>query len=959
MLASFGEATRTWFEAAFAAPTPAQVGAWAAISAGRNALVVAPTGSGKTLSAFLWSLDRLAAAPVPEEKQHRCRVLYVSPLKALAVDVERNLRAPLTGIRHTADAARGCPSPTSRSASAPATPRPTSAGALATTPPDILITTPESLFLMLTSQAREALRGVETVIVDEVHAVAGTKRGAHLALSLERLDALLDQPAQRIGLSATVRPIEEVARFLGGSHPVEVVAPGVRRRSGTSRSSSPSRTWASSAPTGRPTGGARGVRGRRAERRASIWPHVEERVVDLDRAAPLDDRLRQLPPPRRAPHRPLQRDRRRARRGRAPGSTTAAGRVAVRRPGRSQPGPPAQVMAQSGQSDGAPHGHRPRPPRLGLQGAAGAHRGRPQARPAALRGGHLQPRARHRHGRGRPGRADRVAAERRLAPCSGSAAPATRSARCPAACCCPSTAPTSCTPRSPSSGCAPGAIESLRVPGQPARRAGPAGRGRDRRSTSGTSTSCSTWSGGRRRTPPCRAAPTTRRSTCSRAATPATSSPSCARASSGTGSPARSPAGPGAQRLAVTSGGTIPDRGLFGVFLVGEKASRVGELDEEMVYESRVGDVFALGATSWRIEDITHDRVLVSPAPGQPGRLPFWKGDQLGRPAELGAAIGAFTRELGALDRDDGGGALPRRRPRRVGRGQPGRVPRRAARGDHASCPPTARCWSSGSATSSATGGWCCTRRSARRCTRRGRWRSAPGWPSATASTPRRCPPTTASCCASPRPTRTRRAPRCVVFEPDEIEDARHRRGRRLGAVRLPVPRVRGPGAAAAPPRPRPPLAAVAAAAAVGPAARRSRRSTRPSRSCSRRCASACRTCTTSRRWSALMTRPVLARGPGRRGRHRAAVAVRPVAAVRLRRGVHVRGRQPAGRAPRGRALPRPGAARRAAGPRRAARAARPGGARRARGGAAAARPRTARRATPRAWPTCSGCSAR
>src|SRR3954452_9569894 len=224
----FSAPTRTWFEAAFATPTPAQVGAWEAISAGRHALVVAPTGSGKTLAAFLWSIDRLATEPRPADKSRRCRVLYVSPLKALAVDVERNLRAPLTGIRHTAERL-GAEVPEIsvgvRSGDTPAADR----RRLQTSPPDVLITTPESLFLMLTSQARESLRGVETVILDEVHAVAGTKRGAHLALSLERLDALLRQgdkePAQRIGLSATVRPVEEVARFLGGSQPVEVVTP--------------------------------------------------------------------------------------------------------------------------------------------------------------------------------------------------------------------------------------------------------------------------------------------------------------------------------------------------------------------------------------------------------------------------------------------------------------------------------------------------------------------------------------------------------------------------------------------------------------------------------------------------------------------------------------------------------------------------------------------------------------
>ncbi len=235
----FSEPTRAWFEAAFASPTPAQAGAWDAISAGRHALVVAPTGSGKTLSAFLWSIDRLATSPVPEKKE-RLRVLYVSPLKALAVDVERNLRAPLVGIRQTAERL-GATVPEIRvgirSGDTPANER----RALTTAPPDVLITTPESLFLMLTSQAREVLRSVDTVILDEVHAVAGTKRGAHLALSLERLDDLLEKPAQRIGLSATVRPIDEVARFLGGQAPVEVVSPRARRP-GSSASSSPSRT---------------------------------------------------------------------------------------------------------------------------------------------------------------------------------------------------------------------------------------------------------------------------------------------------------------------------------------------------------------------------------------------------------------------------------------------------------------------------------------------------------------------------------------------------------------------------------------------------------------------------------------------------------------------------------------------------------------------------------------------
>ena len=217
--AGFSAPTREWFAGAFEAPTAAQAGAWEAIGAGDHALVVAPTGSGKTLAAFLWSLDRLLAAGPPADRQHRCRVLYVSPLKALATDVERNLHAPLVGIRQVAER-HGTPLPEVtvglRTGDTPQAQR----RAFALRPPDVLITTPESLFLVLTSAARAGLAGVGTVIVDEIHAVAGTKRGAHLAVSLERLDALLAEhggPAQRIGLSATVRPVDAVAGFLAGA----------------------------------------------------------------------------------------------------------------------------------------------------------------------------------------------------------------------------------------------------------------------------------------------------------------------------------------------------------------------------------------------------------------------------------------------------------------------------------------------------------------------------------------------------------------------------------------------------------------------------------------------------------------------------------------------------------------------------------------------------------------------
>ena len=229
MPAGFTPATQAWLDAAFAAPTPAQEQAWSAIATGEHVLVVAPTGSGKTLAAFLWALDRLHATPIPSDPARRCRVLYVSPLKALAVDVDRNLRSPLAGIAQQAGRL-GVEVPevtvATRTGDTPAAER----ARFAKAPADILITTPESLFLLLTSAGREALRGIDTVILDEVHAIAGTKRGAHLALSLERLDALLAAPAQRIGLSATVRPIEDVAWWICPSKPATIVSPPWERR---------------------------------------------------------------------------------------------------------------------------------------------------------------------------------------------------------------------------------------------------------------------------------------------------------------------------------------------------------------------------------------------------------------------------------------------------------------------------------------------------------------------------------------------------------------------------------------------------------------------------------------------------------------------------------------------------------------------------------------------------------
>jgi ATP-dependent Lhr-like helicase len=271
-LDGFSPATRGWFTGAFSAPTAAQAGAWAAIGAGSDVLVVAPTGSGKTLAAFLAALDQLASTPPPADPRKRCRVLYVSPLKALAVDVERNLRSPLTGIRQES-VRLGLPEPEVKVGIRSGDTPPAERRALATRPPDILITTPESLFLMLTSATRDALTGIETVILDEVHAVAGTKRGAHLALTLERLDELLPKPARRIGLSATVRPVDEVARYLSPRRKVEIVQPPSGKEFDLS-------VVVPVQDLGE-LGGSPAADGKEGAEKPSIWPHVEERIADL------------------------------------------------------------------------------------------------------------------------------------------------------------------------------------------------------------------------------------------------------------------------------------------------------------------------------------------------------------------------------------------------------------------------------------------------------------------------------------------------------------------------------------------------------------------------------------------------------------------------------------------------------------------------------------------------------
>ncbi|WBB83328.1 DEAD/DEAH box helicase [Micromonospora sp. WMMC264] len=690
VLQEFGAATREWFTAAFAAPTPAQQGAWHSVAAGRNALVVAPTGSGKTLAAFLWSLDRLAKEPPPADPRRRCRVLYVSPLKALAVDVERNLRAPLTGIRQAAARLGLAPPDVTvgmRTGDTPADER----RAFARTPPDILITTPESLFLLLTSAARESLRGVDTVILDEVHAVAGTKRGAHLALSLERLDALLERPAQRIGLSATVRPIDVCARFLGGARPVDVVQPPADKTIEVSVQV-PVEDMTRLDEQEPPEDDLGGL----APRRPSIWPAVEERVFSLIRAhrstivftnsrrsaERLCARLNELAAEElEAASSP---DGSRVARGGEPvrvsdllpgvdgppagdeaglddadglgpmsGGGPADGSRA-RRGAEAFGGPvgpvraprqPAEVMAQSGAATGAPaviarahHGSVSREERKQIEEALKSGRLPAVVATSSLELGidmgavdlvvQIEAPPSVAAGLQRVGRAGhQVGAVSR-----GVVFPKHRGDLL------------SCTVVAERMGA--GAIEELHYPRNPldvlaqqivamvalepwrlgdlavlVRRAAPFAELPD----SALHAVLDMLSG---RYPSTAFAELRPRLVWDRATDVLTGRP-------------------GAQRLAVTSGGTIPDRGLFGVFLAGaERAARVGELDEEMVYESRVGDVFLLGSSSWRIEEITPDRVLVSPAPGQAARMPFWKGDQLGRPVELGRAIGARVRAL-------------------------------------------------------------------------------------------------------------------------------------------------------------------------------------------------------------------------------------------------------------------------------------------------------------------------
>ena len=614
----FSAHTRTWFDAAFDAPTPAQDLGWDAISRGEHTLVLAPTGSGKTLAAFLWAIDRLLTTPAPATEAARCRVLYVSPLKALTYDVERNLRAPLTGIALAADRA-GDALPTLRVATRTGDTSQAERRDIVRHPPDVLITTPESLYLMLTSGAREVLASVEQVIVDEIHAMAGTKRGAHLALSLERLDRIVTaggRPSpQRIGLSATQRPLDEVARFLGGrtaagTRPVAIVDAGVRK---------PLELQVivpveDMGELGRPlpqdelvlSGPAAGD----PEVRSSIWPAIHPILLDLigqHRSTLIFVNSRRL-----------------------------AERLSARLNELSEErGGPAELVR-------AHHGSIAREQRLDIEDALKAGKLPALVATSSLELGidmgaidlvvQVESPTSVASALQRIGRAGHQVGE----PSRGRMFPKFRGDLVSAAVVAmrmhEGKIEETSVPRNPLDVLAQQVVAMVAMEPMSVDEVFDVVTGAypfadlSREVFEGV---LDMLAG---RYPSDEFAELRPRVSWDRVSSTLT-------------------ARQGARMLAVTSGGTIPDRGLYGVFT--PEGNRVGELDEEMVYESRVGETFLLGASTWRIEEITRDRVIVTPAPGQPGKMPFWHGDAVGRPLELGRAIGAFLRAVDSWSDDD------------------------------------------------------------------------------------------------------------------------------------------------------------------------------------------------------------------------------------------------------------------------------------------------------------------
>ena len=654
-LGAFSAPTAEWFASTFAAPTQCQISGWEAISEGRHCLIAAPTGSGKTLAAFLWAIDRVMGEPEPARAE-RTRVLYLSPLRALAVDVDKNLRAPLAGIALAAERVGTevhAPTVGVRTGDTSAAER----RRLVTRPPDIAITTPESLYLMLTSQARETLRWVRWVIVDEIHSVAATKRGTHLALSLERLCELTGEPPQRIGLSATQRPLSEVARFLGGSDPdqpaarhVEITDAGMTKQLdvevivGVPDMGDLAAASAGATPNGAvrvdhdddfapplavaPSDPAPPLAVAPSDTQTqpaapapqthsnSIWPAIHPRLLELvyaHRSTIIFTNARRLAERLATRLNELHLD----------GLNRAA-----EAEGTSPPEGAELVRAH--------HGSLSREQRLVIEDDLKAGRVRAIVATSSLELGidmgavdlviQVASPPSVAAGMQRIGRAGHQVGE----PSVGKIFPRHRGDLVEAAVV--------------AQRMGTGEIEAIRYPRQPldvlaqqvvamvavddwavddilrvVRRAAPY----EQLSEEVFSSVLDLLAG--------RYPSEEFRELRPRIVWDRTTGMLRARQ--------------GAGRLAVTNAGTIPDRGLYAVFTT--DGSRVGELDEEMVYEARVGETFLLGASTWRIVEITFDRVVVTPAPGEPGKMPFWHGDGPGRPLELGRAVGAFIRTVG------------------------------------------------------------------------------------------------------------------------------------------------------------------------------------------------------------------------------------------------------------------------------------------------------------------------